>query len=55
MDLKFKMGGRIKIILMCVKFNDDPISDLDFSFIGGCDFKKLFLSFCRRIEIDYQK
>ena len=29
------MGGRIDIILMCVKFGDDPISSLDFSFIGG--------------------
>ena len=34
-DLKFKMGGRIDIILMCVKFGDDPISSLDFCFIGG--------------------
>ena len=34
-DLKFKMGGRIETILMCVKFGDDPISSLDFSFIGG--------------------
>ena len=29
------MGGRIDIILMWVKFGDDPISSLDFSFIGG--------------------
>ena len=29
------MGGRIDTILMCVKFGDDPISSLDFSFIGG--------------------
>ena len=33
-DLKFKMGGRIDTILMCVKFGDDQISSLDFSFIG---------------------
>ena len=29
------MEGRIDIIFMCVKFGDDPISSLDFSFIGG--------------------
>ena len=29
------MGGRIDTILMCVKFVDDPIRNLDFSFIGG--------------------
>ena len=28
------MGGRIDPILMCVKFGDDLISSLDFSFIG---------------------
>ena len=32
MDLKLKIGGRIGTILMCVKFGDDPISSLDFSF-----------------------
>ena len=37
-DLKFKMGGRIDIILTCVKFGDDLISKLsfDFSYIGAC-------------------
>ena len=29
------MGGCIDTILMLVKFGDDPISSLDFSFIGG--------------------
>ena len=29
------MGSRIDTILMCVKFGDDQISSLDFSFIGG--------------------
>ena len=33
------MGGRIDTILMCVKFGDDRISSLDFSFIGGCTLK----------------
>ena len=33
-DLKFKMGGGIDTTLMCVKFSDDPISSLDFSFIN---------------------
>ena len=42
-DLKFKMGGRIDIILMCVKFGDDPISSLDFSFIGEGGTKLLIL------------
>ena len=28
------MGGRIDTILMSVKFGDDPISSLDFSFTG---------------------
>ena len=32
-DLKFKMGGRNDTILTCVKFGDDPVSSLDFSFI----------------------
>ena len=39
------MGGRIDIILMCVKFGDDPISSLDFSFIGGVPLNTPFLSF----------
>ena len=30
------MGGRIDTIFMWVKFGDDPISSLDFSFTGGC-------------------
>ena len=30
-----QMGGRSETILMCVKFNDDPISSLDFCFSGG--------------------
>ena len=34
-DLKFKIGGHFDTILMCVKFGDDHISTLDFSFIGG--------------------
>ena len=29
------MVGRIDTFLMCVKFGDDPICTLDFSFIGG--------------------
>ena len=29
------MGGRIDTIFMWVKFGDDPISSLDFSFTGG--------------------
>ena len=34
------MGGHIDIILMCVKFGDDQISSLDFSFIGGVPVDK---------------
>ena len=34
-DLKFKMGGCIDTILLCIRFGDDPLSSLDFSFIGG--------------------
>ena len=34
-DLKFEMGGRIDTIFMRIKFGDDPISSLDFSFTGG--------------------
>merc|ERR1712243_442298 len=34
-DLKFGMGGLIDTIFMWVKFGDDPISSLDFSFTGG--------------------
>ena len=41
-DLKCKMGGRIDTILMCVKYGDDPISSLDFSFIGGVALRSLF-------------
>ena len=33
-DLKFGMGGRIDTISMWIKFGDDPISSLDFSFTG---------------------
>ena len=29
------MGGRIDTIFMWIKFGDDPISSLDFSFTGG--------------------
>ena len=29
------MGGRISTILMYIKFGDDAMSSLDFSFIGG--------------------
>ena len=35
LDYKFKMGGLIDTILMCVKIDDDPISSLDFSFSWG--------------------
>ena len=36
------MGGRIDTIFMWVKFGDDPISSLDFSFTGeGCTLKKI--------------
>ena len=38
-DLKFKMGGCNYIALICTQFSDDPISCLDFSFIGGCTLK----------------
>ena len=41
-DLKFKMGGPIDTILMWLKFCDDPISSLDFCFIGGCTLNKKF-------------
>ena len=41
-NLKFKMGGHIDTILMWVKFGDDPISSLDFSFIGGCTLKSAY-------------
>ena len=34
-DLKFKVGGCIDTILICVKLGDYPISSLDFSFIWG--------------------
>ena len=34
-NLKFKMGGLIDTILMCVKLGDDPIGSLNFSFTGG--------------------
>ena len=34
------MGGRIDIILMCVKFSDNMISSLDLSFIGGCTLNR---------------
>ena len=34
-DFKFKMGECIDTILVCVKLSDDPISNLDFSFIAG--------------------
>ena len=38
--LEIQMGGRIDTILMCVKFGNDPVSSLDFSFIGGgCTLK----------------
>ena len=42
-DLKFKMGGRIGTILMCVQFGDDLISSLDFSFIGGVPLIRLIV------------
>ena len=29
------MESRIYTIMMCVKFGDDPISSLDYSFTGG--------------------
>ena len=34
-NLKFEMGRCIGTIRMSVKFGDDPISSLDFSFIEG--------------------
>ena len=39
-DLKFKMRGRIDIVLLCVKFGDDLISSLDVSFIEGVPLNK---------------
>ena len=36
------MVSRIDIILMYVKFGDDPIGSLDFSFIGGGTLKSNF-------------
>ena len=33
--MKFKLGGCIGIISMCLKFGDDPLSSLDFSFPEG--------------------
>ena len=35
------MGGRMGTIFMFVKFGDDRISSLDFSFIGGCTLKEI--------------
>ena len=51
------MGGCIDTIMMCVKFGDDPISSLDFSFIGGVPLIKnynlceTFISFVLLTEI----
>ena len=36
------MGGRNDNILMCVKFGEDPINGLDFSFIGGGTLNTIF-------------
>ena len=45
-DLKFGMGGRIDTIFMWIKFGDDPISSLDFSFTGGgVPLNSMFSSF----------
>ena len=35
------MAGRINVVLMCVKFGDNPISTLDFGIIGGCTIKPI--------------
>ena len=35
------MGGRVDIILMSVKFGDDAISGLDFSFTGDVPLNRL--------------
>ena len=48
-DLKFEMRGRIDTILMCVKFGDDPISSLDFSFIGGVHLRIDQINIYRKI------
>ena len=48
------MGGRIDTILMCVKFGDDRISSLDFSFIGGgvpLRTKKVFFESVKNILV----
>ena len=44
------MGGRIDITFMCVKFGDDPISSLDFNFIGGCTFNFLIHGYMTVME-----
>ena len=35
------MGDSIDTIFMSVKFVDDPIRSLDFSFTGGCTLKSV--------------
>ena len=37
------MEGCIDIILMSANFGDDPISNLDFSFNGGCTHNGILL------------
>ena len=39
------MGGRVDTILMYVKFGDDPVSSLDFSFTVGCTLQKQTITF----------
>ena len=53
-DLKFKIEGCIDIILMCVKFGDDPNCSLDFSFIGGepLNFKSVRCNPIREKQIE---
>ena len=37
------MRGRVDTILMCVKFSDNAISSLNFSYIGGVPLNKMGL------------
>ena len=46
------MRGRIDTILTYVKFGDDPVSSLDFSFIGGCTLNWVILS---QMSKDFKK
>ena len=44
------MGGGIDTTLMCVKFSDDPISSLDFSFINKLELSSLKLGLLMTFE-----